>query len=114
MEVCMRKLQRFECMIDFDREELGVKATIQLTVHAPHVGADSPRFMRPGRPAEVLTYSLFNDEGEDVTINYYMEKDHEEIKKLILEAWKLDQTADAIYDEFFSPTLAEVNFRRGY
>jgi hypothetical protein len=109
----MRSLKRFECMIEYDGDELGVKAVIQPTVHAPHVGADSPRFMRPGRPAEVLAYSLFNDDGEDVTINYYMERDREAIKKLILEAWKIDQTADAIYDEFFSPTLAEVNFRRG-
>jgi hypothetical protein len=110
----MRKLQRFECMIDFEQEELGVKATIQLPVHAPHVGADSPRFLEPGRPAEVLYYELFNDEGEEVTINYYMERDHEAIKRLILEEWKIDQIADAIYEEVFSPTLAEVNFRRGY
>ena len=94
----MRKLVRFECLIQFDQEELGVKAVISPKVHAPHVGADSPRFMEPGRPAEVMYYELFNDEGEDVTINYYMERDHEEIKKLILEAWKIDQVAEKIME----------------
>jgi hypothetical protein len=94
----MRKLQRFECYIDFGQEELGVKAVIQPTVHAPHVGADSPRYLKPGRPAEVVYYELFDDEGEDITINYYMERDHERIKELILEAWRIDQTAEKIME----------------
>lgn len=75
----MRRLQRFECMIDFDREELGVKAIIN-----------------SGR--EVVYYELFDDEGEDITINYYREDDHEAIKRLILEEWKIDQTAEKIME----------------
>lgn len=91
----MRRLNRFECIIDFDEKELGVKSII-----------------KSGR--EVVYYELFDDEGEDITINYYREDDHEAIKRLILEEWSIEQTADRVLDEVFSPTLAEVNARRGY
>ena len=110
----MRRLHRFEGMIDFEGDELGVKAIIMPTVHAPHVGADSPRHMQPGRRAEVLYYELFNDEGEDVTVDYFMASEQAAVKRLILEEWAIDQAADTIIEDVFSPTLAEVNARRGY
>ena len=92
----MSRMQRFECAIDFGQRELGVKAVLLK------------------RPPNVIYYELFDDTGEDVTIEYYREDDHEAIKKLILEEWKYDQTAEKVMDEIWSPTLAEVNFRRGY
>ena len=41
------------------------KAVIQPIVHAPHVGADSPRYMEPGRRTEVIYFDLYDEDGEE-------------------------------------------------
>jgi len=93
------------------------KATIIPTAHAPHVGADSPRYMEPGRKCAVVHFELYDDDGNDEG-HLYMYKELEEIRALILEDWQIRRVAESLMAakvvEFYSPTLAEVNFRRGY
>jgi hypothetical protein len=78
-----------EGCITFRDEDLGFKALILPAKEAPHVGADSPRFMEPGRPAVVFGIpTLFDDEGRDVTNTfwYYLGQ----IKSLILTRWAVE------------------------
>jgi len=93
------------------------KATIIPTAHAPHVGADSPRYMEPGRKCAVVDFELFDDYGIEATRAFLVDE-LEEIRALILEDWQIRRVAESLMAakvvEFYSPTLAEVNFRRGY
>jgi hypothetical protein len=69
------------------------KATIMPTIHAPHVGADSPRFMEPGR--EVAYFELFDDDGDEYQ-HLFMDKEMEEMRVLILEDWQLRKVAESL------------------
>jgi hypothetical protein len=103
---------KFQTCIAYDGHEFGVKAIILPARKAPHVGADSPRFMEPGHVAQVIEYSLYDDYGKEVTGLYFFDHERKEIEARILAEWTLDQTALRMMD--VSPTLAEVNARRGW
>jgi hypothetical protein len=110
------KCQHFQTVITYDKRELLVKAIILPARKAPHVSADSPRFMEPGHVARIISYSLHDDYGEEVTGLYF---DHERmsIEALILHEWAIDQTASRMLSRRIledGPTLREVNARRGY
>lgn len=89
--------QPFEGAIRYEGRDLFVKAEILPAKKAPHVSADSPRHMEPGRRAEVLYYSLHDNlTGDDVTVNYCFDAVDREITDLIRTAWVLDCMADRI------------------
>ncbi len=108
----MNSAKRFQTVIRYDNMELLVKAIILPATKAPRVGADSPRFLEPGHVARVLGYSLFDDYGEEVTGLYFFDHERKDIETRILAEWAIDQTALRMMDR--SPTLAEVNARRGW
>lgn len=113
----VHQAQPFQTVINFEGTELLVKSIILPATPAPHVGADSPRFLEPGRAASVIHYSLFDDYGSEVTGYYFLDRERADIEKLILEEWRIDQTGERLIARGVlrnSPTLAEVNFRRGY
>jgi hypothetical protein len=113
----METAKRFQTVITYEKRELLVKAIILPMKKAPHVGADSPRFLEPGHIARVLGYSLFDDYGEEVTGRYFFDHERMEIEALILHEWAIDQTASRMLFRRIlenSPTLSEVNVRRGY
>jgi hypothetical protein len=45
----------------------GFNAIVRPAKFPPHISADSPRFMEPSRPAEIVFYMLFDEEGNDRT-----------------------------------------------
>lgn len=111
------EVAKFQTCIVYDGRELGVKAVILPAKKAPHVGADSPRFLEPGHVAQVVFYSLYDDDGMEVTDYYFFDHERKEVERLILEEWRIDQTGErlmmrGVLDS--SPTLAEVNARRGW
>ena len=111
------KCQRFQTVITYDKRELLAKAIILPARKAPHVSADSPRFLEPGHVAQIISYSLHNDYGEEVTGLYFFDHERMAIEALILHEWAIDQTAGRMMSILImdaSPTLAEVNARRGY
>lgn len=88
--------QPFQGCITFRNRDLYFKAEILPARKAPHVGADSPRHLEPGRPASVHTYRLFDaedDTGYECTSLYWHYR--EKIKELILFAWWAEQTVEA-------------------
>jgi hypothetical protein len=91
------KGQRFQTVISFDGHELLVKANIIPAHKAPHVSADSPRFLQPGNPMQLVSYTLHDEEGEDVTGRYVF--DDKEVSALILEEWRIDQTGERMLEE---------------
>lgn len=94
------KVQRFEGSIRYEGRDLFVKAAILPARNAPHVGADSPRFMEPPRRAEVVYYSLHDIEtGAEVTIDYCMDADDAAITDLIRQAYVLDCIAERLLRE---------------
>jgi hypothetical protein len=86
--------QSAEGFIRFKDHDLGYKAAILPPRGAPHVSADSPRHMEPPRPAAVLHYVIFNDNGVDVT-NWYAYYEPE-IKALILDDWMIRRVAESL------------------
>ena len=90
------KSQRFQETIVYNGKEYFFQAIILPAKKAPHVSADSPHFLEPGRIAQVLGYSLFDDYGEDVTGLYFFDHERMEIESLILHEWALDQTGARI------------------
>jgi hypothetical protein len=87
------KVQKFGGAIRYQGRDLFFKATIRPARKAPHVGADSPRFLEPGRRAEVKSYTLhYIFAGRDVTLAYASwERDDAAICRLILHEWEKDQ-----------------------
>jgi hypothetical protein len=89
-----RDAQPLQGTIRLHEKELHFKAAILPRKDAPHVGADSPRFMAPGYPASVLSYELFDDEGNDQTNHFYYYRFS--IQRLIIDEWKISRVADAL------------------
>ena len=112
-----RKSQHFQTVITYHGRELLAKTIILPATPAPHVSADSPRFLEPGHVAELIYYSLYDDDGKEVTGHYFLDREQHEIEKLIMAEWTIDQTAARVLVNrilYNSSTLAEVNARRGY
>lgn len=86
--------QPCEGSIRFWDRDLGFKASVLPARQAPHVGADSPRFMEGPRPSTVDWYMLFDDEGQDITNRYWLYRD--DIRARILEQYRYQRTADAL------------------
>lgn len=89
-----RQAQRFQTVINFEGTELLVKSIILPATPAPHVGADSPRFLEPDCIAKIVRYSLFDDYGSEVTGYYFLDRERADIERLILEEWRIDLTAE--------------------
>jgi hypothetical protein len=92
------KVQKFEGAIRYQGRDLFFKASILPARKAPHVGADSPRFLEPGRRAEVKSYTLHCIfDGRDVTLAYASwERDDAAICRLILQAWDVDRIKEEV------------------
>lgn len=92
----MKKPVWFECSVEVAGWCYLAKCYIMPSRKSPHVGADSPRFMEPGHRTHVLFYSLYNDEGEEVTPALWDELD---VRRQIVEAFEIDQTAERVVKE---------------
>ena len=74
------------------------KATIIEGRHAPHVGADSPRYMEPGRRSVVAYYELFDDDGRDEP-DLFMDSEKDVIRELIREDHEAQRVAERLMAE---------------
>ena len=83
--------------------ELGFKAAVLPMKKAPHVGADSPRHMEPGRPDTVLWYVLFDDDGRDVTNRYHYYAD--QVREQIIHEYRIQKTAEILAETMFDDDI---------
>lgn len=78
--------QTYLTVIGFEGHDLGVKAVILPRVDPPHVSIDAGNKFFYARPARVMSFCLFDDDGEDVTDYYgWFERDREAIKAIVLD-----------------------------
>jgi hypothetical protein len=85
--------------------EIGCKAAILPMTKAPHVGADSPRHMEPGRPDTVLWYVLFDDDGRDVTNHYHYYAD--QVREQIIHEYRIQKTAEILAETMFDDDVIQ-------
>jgi hypothetical protein len=82
-------VQPYPTVIHFEGIDLGVKAYIRPRVDTPHVSYDAGNRKFYARPAVVVSFSLYDEEGEDVTVYYcWMQRDREAIKSIILDHYQ--------------------------
>lgn len=87
-----QKTVPFHGCITFMGRELIVKADILPGRKWPHVSIDSPDYGK-AEPAEILTYSLYSEDGLRDEANKYFHY-REQIRALIMEAWKMEQARE--------------------
>jgi hypothetical protein len=85
----------FECPVEVHGWCYLAKALIMPAKKAPHVGADSPRHMEPGRRMSILSYSLYDDDGEETFPILASDID---IIQQIKTAYEIDQTAEILLE----------------
>lgn len=95
----------FLTVITFDGRDYGVKAQVLPRVDQPHVSYDAGNRYWYARPAKVVSYKLFDDDGEDVTDTVWLAKDIEAVRAIILDHFThperdpLMVVAEGVYEE---------------
>jgi hypothetical protein len=92
------KVQHFHPIIKWNGTEYVVHAVMVPMRKAPHVGADSPRYMDTGHPASVFQFHMEDKDGEPVVLGALFCHELREIRELIYQEWVVDQTAERLVE----------------
>jgi hypothetical protein len=90
-----RKGLPFLTTVQIRRRWYFVSSRIAPAVEAPHVGADSPRWCEPGKPAEVLSMQVSRPYADQDYAEYSEEEfnDHQwaTVKEAVLEHYRVSE-----------------------